>query len=231
MPASDREKMDPMGLMGRLLGRRTRRGGLPDQGRGRDGTGGRTAEQDTGTWAVDVSVSPELQPIPQPSPMTCWAAAGTMLKSWQARRSLSVDEVLDGLGNRWRAKFEAGEVLSATDLAAFARALGLVEQAPMEHSVRQLAEVLQDHGPVWVISDDGFEGNDTVHLRVVTAMKGDGTPEGTIVTLADSASGGFVAESFAELARDLQAADPVSFGAGIYHLWRAGGSGARDQAS
>jgi hypothetical protein len=220
-----------MGLMGRLLGRGTGRGGLPDRGRGRDGSGSRTAEQDTGTWTVDVSVSPDLKPIPQPSPMTCWAAAGTMLKSWQARRSLTIDEVLDGLGDGWRAKFDAGEVLSATDLAAFARALGLVEQRPMEYSVRQLAEVLRDHGPVWVISDDGYEGNDTVHLRVVTAMKGDGTPEGTIVTLADSASGGFVVESFTALARDLQAADPVSFGAGIYHLWRAGGSGARDQAS
>lgn len=93
-----------------------------------------------------------------------------MLQSWQAKRDLSIEEVLDGLGDDWRAKFDAGEGLSPADLAAFARALGLVEQK--QYSVLQLAETLRDHGLIWVISDDPFDGNATVHLRVVAAMKG-----------------------------------------------------------
>jgi hypothetical protein len=44
------------------------------------------------------------------------------------------------------------------------------------------------------------------------------TPGGTSVTLADSASGTFVTESFEDVAQRLEAADPVSFGAGIYHF-------------
>ncbi|MBW3557683.1 MAG: hypothetical protein KY454_12200 [Actinobacteria bacterium] len=56
-----------------------------------------------------------------------------------------------------------------------------------------------------------------LHLRVVTAMKGDGTPEATIVTLADTFSG-TRDESFTEFARDLEASDPLGFGAGRYHF-------------
>lgn len=44
-----------------------------------------------------------------------------------------------------------------------------------------------------------------------------------MLTFADSASGGFVVESFAQFARDLQASDPVAFGAGIYHFWHPAG--------
>lgn len=167
---------------------------------------------------IDVSVEPELHLVRQPSPMTCWAAAGTMLKSWQARRPLRIHEALEPLGDYWRDKFEADEGLSAVELAAFAGALGLTSKAPTRHSVAGLARLLEDEGPLWVVSDDPFEDNNTVHLRVVTAMKGDGTDEGTTVTLADSSSGSFVTESFTEFARDLEASDPRAFGAGLYHF-------------
>lgn len=167
---------------------------------------------------IDVSVTPDVEPIHQPSPMTCWAAAGTMLASWEAETALPIEQVLDQLGDYWRAKFEADQGLSAVELAAFAGALGLTGKAPMRHSVAGLARLLSDEGPLWVVSDDPFEGNNTVHLRVVTAMKGDGTPEGTTVTLADSSSGTFVTESFTEFARDLEASDPLAFGAGLYHF-------------
>lgn len=220
-----------MSIMRRLRDLRTRRGRVPSEGRGLQRSGAGATEKETGKQVLDVFVTPELKPIPQPSPMTCWAATGVMLKSWQAKKDLSLQEVLDGLGDGWRAKFDAGQGLSATELAAFARALGLVEQVPMHYSVMQLAEILQQHGPIWVISDDPFEGNHTVHLRVVTAIRGDGSPDGTMVTLADSASGNFVMESFAEFARDLQASDPMAFGAGVYHFWHpAGVAGSRDQA-
>jgi hypothetical protein len=170
------------------------------------------------TGGIDVSVTPELKPIRQPSPMTCWAAAGTMLKSWQARSGLTIHDVLRGVGDVWLSKFDAGKGLTTAELAAFARGLGLIDQPPTRYSVVGLARLLHDHGPLWVVSDDPVESNNTVHLRVVTAMKGDGSPEGTMVTLADSASGGFVAESFADFARDLEAPDPVAFGAGVYHF-------------
>ncbi|MBW3626673.1 MAG: hypothetical protein KY412_03580 [Actinobacteria bacterium] len=167
---------------------------------------------------IDISVDPELHLIRQPSPMTCWAAAGTMLKSWQAKKPLSIREVLEPLGDYWREKFEVDEGLSAVELAAFAGALGLTGKAPMRPSVAGLARLLAEHGPLWVVSDDPFEDNNTVHLRVVTAMNGDGTSEGTTVTLADSSSASFVTESFTEFARDLEASDPRAFGAGLYHF-------------
>ena len=88
----------------------------------------------------------------------------------------------------------------------------------MSYSVEGLARLLRSEGPLWTVSDDLFEGNNIVHVRIVTAMKGDGTVDGTTVTLADSASGTSVTESFRTFANRLEASDPVRFGAGIYHF-------------
>jgi len=61
-----------------------------------------------------------------------------------------------------------------------------------------------------VVSDDGVEGNQISHIRIVTAVKGDGTASGTTVTL--------VTEPFTEFDRRLAATDPVTPGAGISHF-------------
>jgi hypothetical protein len=57
-----------------------------------------------------------------------------------------------------------------------------------------------------------------VHAQIITAIRGDGTTAGTTITLADSASGTLVTESFEDVGRRLEAGDPISFGAGIYHF-------------
>ena len=72
-------------------------------------------------------------------------------------------------------------------------------------------------GPLWVITDNDFGGDRIVHARIVTAVRGDGTPEGTTVTLADSASGGIEAETFSVFAGRLEASEAVRFGTGVFH--------------
>ena len=182
---------------------------------------GGTVEVKTGTKAtaagIDVAVDPPVAPVQQKSSMTCWAAAGTMMASWKAAASMTTEAVLDGLGGSWRAKYDADQGLTTAELRSFAAALGLREEGPASYTVEGLARLLKQNGPLWVISDDSFEGNLVVHARIVTAVKGDGTIDGTTVTLVDPIPGAFVTEPFAKFAQRLEATDVVKFGVGIYH--------------
>jgi hypothetical protein len=182
---------------------------------------GGTVEVSTGSKAtalgIDASADPTVGPVKQKSSMTCWAAAGTMMASWKAGVSMTPETVLDGLGGSWRAKYDADQGLSASDLRGFTTALGLREEGPMSYTVEGLARLVKANGPLWVISDDSFEGNQIVHARVVTAVKGDGTIDGTTVTLVDPLVGAFVTEPFTRFEQRLEGRDAVGFGVGIYH--------------
>jgi hypothetical protein len=182
---------------------------------------GGTVEVKTGNKAaaegINVSVDPPVAPVKQKSSMTCWAAAGTMMASWKAGASMTTEAVLDGLGGSWRSKYDADQGLSTSELRGFTAALALREEGPASYTVEGLARLLGNAGPLWVVSDDSFEGNQIVHARIVTAVKGDGSIDGTTVTLVDPISGGFVTESFTKFAQRLEASDAVKFGVGIYH--------------
>jgi Papain-like cysteine protease AvrRpt2 len=168
--------------------------------------------------SIDLAVTPDLVPVKQPSDMTCWAAAGTMLLSWRAQVSMSIQTAMDSLDGGWRAAFDADKGLTLGELQGFAAAVGLAEEAPASYTPEGLARLLEAHGPLWIISDDAVEANLVVHAQIITAIRGDGTTAGTTITLADSASGTLVTESFEDVGRRLEAGDPISFGAGIYHF-------------
>jgi hypothetical protein len=69
------------------------------------------------------------------------------------------------------------------------------------------------------VTDDNFgPGNLLVHVRIVTAVRGDGTPDGTTVVLANSASGRLESEKFTTFAGRLEASEAVAFGTGIFHF-------------
>lgn len=181
-----------------------------------------TVEVNTGASvsrpAIDVSVDPEVVPIKQQTNLVCWAAAGAMLLSWRNRQSMTVESSMDSLGGDWRAKYDANQSLSSAEFRGFVSAVGLSEEGPASYIPDGIARLLENHGPLFVVSDDMVENNALTHARIVTAIRGDGTADGTDVTLADSATGTLVTEKFTEFARRLEASDTVNFGAGIYHF-------------
>lgn len=167
---------------------------------------------------IEVSIDPPIQPIKQKSNLVCWAASGAMMLAWRSRQSMTVETALDSLGGGWRALHDSNTPLSLAQLQGFTNAVGLVEEGPANYTPEGLARLLDAHGPLWVVSDDGIEGNMISHIRIVTGIRGDGTADGTTVILADSATGTIVTESFAEFDRRLAATDPVRLGAGISHF-------------
>jgi hypothetical protein len=141
------------------------------------------------------------------------------MASWRAGTSLTIEAVLDGVGGEWCDKFDRNEGLSASEVRAFFAALQLVEEGAQSYTPEGLARLLAEKGPLLEIGDDSIENNLVVHVRIITAVRGDGTPEGTTITLADSASGTMIpAEPFLEFDRRHGAADAVSFGVGLFHF-------------
>lgn len=170
-----------------------------------------------GEQALDVAIDPPITPIQQRSNRVCWAAGGAMMRSWQLRTPQSQETVLDNLGGDWRARFDRDEALPPADFRAFLAALGLVEEAPHRFTPQGLARLLAA-GPLLIVGDDGVEDNRIVHVRIVTRVTGDGTPNGTRVIAADSAGGAEVPLEFTVFTRNLEASEPAATGLGVFHF-------------
>lgn len=178
----------------------------------------RTGEEAEGTAAIDVAVDPKVIPIDQGTRDVCWAAAGAMLYSWRRRQSFTMETAADALGGDWRVRLDAGQALTVNELEAYAAALGLAQEGPASYLPKGFARLMRLHGPLWVIGDDAIENNEMSHVRLAVAMKGDGTPDGTIVTFVDPLGGIRDTEKWAEFTRRMEATDPVAVGLGVYHF-------------
>lgn len=84
-------------------------------------------------------------------------------------------------------------------------------------TVDGLLKLLDDHGPLWVITDDSVADNKLVHARIVTAIKGDGSADGTEVTFIDTAQGEVPPESFKEFSQKMIANDTADIDVAILH--------------
>jgi hypothetical protein len=177
-------------------------------------TGGQVGKADK----ISVAASPDVDIVVQKTNMVCWAAAGTMMRNWKRKEKHTVEATLDALGGPWRARYDANNGLTAQQLQDFTAALGLSVEGPMSYAVEGLESLMAAHGPLWAITDDAYgDGNQVVHARLVVAMRGDGTPDGTLVTIADPGFAVPQAESFATFSTRLEATEAVAIGTGIFH--------------
>jgi hypothetical protein len=171
-----------------------------------------------GNGAIDFDVTPPVSPVKQPSANVCWAAGGAMLMSWKQAVSLTIEAAADAAGSGWRGKLDADHALTLAEIKAYVKAIGMSGESSMCYLPRGLLRLLADHGPLWVIGDDAVANNQMAHVRVVTGMHGDGTPDGTEVYFVDPADGAADHESFTAFSAHLEAADPASLNLGIYHF-------------
>ena len=120
----------------------------------------------------DISVSYDVPLIPQPTAVSCWAASLAMVVGFRDQTSLTPQSIAAAAnmdcdtGYGWEAIKNA---VSAWNLTTEGPACALPEQ---------WATWLQNHGPIWIV-----EVGNPNHAVVVVGIQGDGTPDGTTVTL------------------------------------------------
>jgi hypothetical protein len=135
-------------------------------------------EEQTHAAALGVQsfdVRHEVQLVPQQTGMSCWAAAAAMIVSWRDRISVDPSEIARA-GGYW-SQYRDG--LAAEDTKMFG-IWGLVPEEARSYTVEMFRELIETHGPLWVASAEPGP-----HVRVVSGIHGDGSPDSTMVEIAD----------------------------------------------
>jgi peptidoglycan hydrolase-like protein with peptidoglycan-binding domain len=129
-----------------------------------------------------------VEPVPhvrQPSNMTCWAAAGTMLCGARDRQSHTIQTIMsradaNDSGYGYLAKFNANQGLPPGDTRRYTRAIDLRVGPPASFTVQGWRNLLSSKGALGVVGLTPF-----LHIRVVSEMFGDGSVFGTYFTVRD----------------------------------------------
>ena len=148
---------------------------------------------------IDVSVAGDIPMLRQPKPNACWATIGAILQSWRRQESVGIENLLEEINEGFGAIFDSDTGLPNEDVPDYMEALGLVAEPPMRLSVQGIADLVARHGPVWVTADEDIGPCLSVHARVIIAVEGDGTPDGTLATIIDPDRPSPITESVATL--------------------------------
>lgn len=143
---------------------------------------------------VDFKVDGLVPALAQEKSKGCWAAALTMIKSWERKQSIPIATMLAEGGASYVQRFETDAGLSPADVAQLKTDFDL-KDATTPLTAAALAERLKERGPLWVIADEDDDATFSIHARVVTGIVGDGTPHGTIVHYNDPSDGSTKSES------------------------------------
>ncbi|MCC6411164.1 MAG: glycoside hydrolase family protein [Saprospiraceae bacterium] len=146
---------------------------------------------------VSYNVPGPFNIIRQPSGMTCWATVTTMMECWRLRQSQTIETTMSSIGANWLAKFQANQGLSASEKVQFLRDAGLTFEYPQSLTAQGWEYLMRDFGPIWVTTDEDPSGNFAIHARILVGIQGDGTIEGTQLTIIDPGTGTQYSEEFA----------------------------------
>lgn len=142
-----------------------------------------------------ISISYTVPKIKQPTSMSCWATAIAMMVSWKKHMSIAPETIADVLG--YTKEFKSGG-LHPEDTKVF-KAWGMKWEPPICYTVQGFADLMIRRGPMWVAGNPKAP-----HVRVLIAMKGDGTADGTNFTINDPAGGRRYKQSFKKVMGNME---------------------------
>ncbi|WP_047416555.1 papain-like cysteine protease family protein [Cellulophaga sp. Hel_I_12] len=161
-----------------------------------------SGERNEGT----ISVMHNIDPIQQPSSMSCWATAATMMINWKNGRSSRIDDVLIDAGNNlnppdenyYLNMYNANIGLQANEKDRFISSLNMVGSEPANYPLSQYIEWLRNYGPIWVTTDAN-EGEDfSPHARILYGI------EESQLHFVNPANGNQEQQSFTEFINDFE---------------------------
>ncbi len=165
-----------------------------------------TARKNQGNFAgafeaISYTVPGLVAPLRQPSGMVCWATVTTMMISWRRQQSLSIETAIGDIGQTWLQKFRNNQGLAADEKIPFLQAAGFQFEYPQSLSIVGWEQILRQYGPIWVTTDEDPSVGFAIHARIMSAIRGDGTPDNTFLTITDPARGNQYQEKFSDFLR------------------------------
>jgi hypothetical protein len=161
---------------------------------------------------VEVKIKGSVTPLRQSSEKTCWATVYTMLYGWKTQQPVTVDTAIARVGARWSALLAKREGILRDQKVDFIADAGLVAELPKNPTIDGWASMIATYGPIWVTTDEDPTDEFSIHARILCAVRGDRTPEGTKLDFIDPGTGSFVTESFKDflVKYESEAMDPDS---------------------
>jgi ABC-type bacteriocin/lantibiotic exporter with double-glycine peptidase domain len=120
----------------------------------------------------DCSVSLNVPLIPQPTAVSCWAASLTMVVAYRDQAIYTPQSIAAA------AQMDVNTGYGWDQIKAAVSAWNLNTEGPTCAMPSDWAGLLESFGPIWIV-----EVGNPNHAVVIVGINGDGTPEGTNVTL------------------------------------------------
>lgn len=149
--------------------------------------------------SIDYTVPGIVAGYKQPTRFSCWAAVTASMTSWVNDQSYeTIEDALKelGVGSEFINLFNKGQVLNEKQFTQFIAQAGMETQSPTNFTIEGWEGLLRQYGPLVICSDMKVGPGMVFHARVLTAIKGDGTSNGTYFTLFDPKNGKASQESF-----------------------------------
>lgn|GEM_PF-5239834 len=150
-----------------------------------------------------------VTPLQQPKGNDCWITSLTMLKRWkQNNPNLTIQEVLNVLGDPYSIYFQTNSGLPGTDLLAFYQKAGVAYDQPQNYTIDGWISLLKSHGPaiVDVLSFiDPIKRIVWTHARVIVGIEKKATDLESKIILIDPAVGTEVSQTFKEFLEKYEA--------------------------
>lgn len=146
---------------------------------------------------VNFTVSGSVPKLKQPTSMTCWATAATIMRSWKDNVPYKIPDVMAKAGADYEQKFKNDQGMLGAEKSLFLQALVLKSEPPQSYTIAGWLALLKAHGPLWVTTDEDPSKRFSIHARILKGIQGDGSPDLTFMTLIDPATGTQTSESVA----------------------------------
>jgi hypothetical protein len=161
-------------------------------------SGGLPTARSSTMAGIDYRVPGIIDPVTQPSPMSCWAAMFTMMYSWRRQVSIGIRDAVATLGQRYLECFDKDTGLPIEENRNLAQTGGLVAEPLVNPTIEGWLSRLRAYGLLWtsygwqVMDQTGLvEVRAGRHIIIIVGMTGDGTADATNVQYVDPSDGRF----------------------------------------
>jgi hypothetical protein len=162
----------------------------------------------------NLNISHTVPVVRQTKTMSCWAAAAAMMLSWKTGIPRNELDAATQAGPNFVLAFNDNRGLPGTEIAELARALYLSTEPPASWTAQGYAKLLTDHGPLWVGTAIFSSTSTYKHVRIVTGISGDGSANGSNLSVIDPDGGRVYTIKVYDFAAELEAIARDDLGAG-----------------
>jgi hypothetical protein len=146
--------------------------------------------------------------LAQKTPNICWATVYTMMRSWKTQSSVGVRQSVAAVAEKYGVMVDNDQALPSTEFGPFIASAGMAVEPMMNLTIEGWVKLLRFYGLIWVGTLNSIGPGAGLHSRIIEAMSGDGTVDGTVMHMMDPAGG----RAYKEIFRDFLAKYEGAFG-------------------